>query len=92
MSKANVGRRNLENYRWWTAEDDAQLTDLYATHKLKDIAEIMGRSVSSVSNRRVKLEIDMARATDGDFKGSGFIDVDPGRGIQQRKLEGRRGA
>lgn len=23
-----------------------------------------------------RLEVDMARATDGDFKGSGFIDVD----------------
>jgi hypothetical protein len=53
------------------------------------------RAVAQVAqevNATAKLEIDMARATDGDFKGSGFIDVDPGHGIQQRKLEGRRGA
>ena len=53
------------------------------------------RAVAQVAqevNATAKLEIDMARATDVDFKGSGFIDVDPGHGIQQRKLEGRRGA
>ena len=38
------------------------------------------RAVSQVAsevNATARLEIDMARATDGDFKGSGFIDVDP---------------
>ena len=70
---ANVGRRTIENYRWWTAADDAQLTELYGTHKLKDIAEIMGRSVSSVANRRVKLGLkrtpeQQARIGDGQFK------------------------
>lgn len=38
------------------------------------------RAVATVAaevNQTAKLEIDMARATDGDFKGSGFIDVDP---------------
>lgn len=33
--------------------------------------------VASEVNTTARLEIDMARATDGDFKGSGFIDVDP---------------
>ena len=38
------------------------------------------RAVAQVAaevNTTARLEIDMARATDGDFKGSGFIDVDP---------------
>lgn len=38
------------------------------------------RAVAQVAqevNATARLEIDMARATDGDFKGSGFIDVDP---------------
>lgn len=34
--------------------------------------------VAAEVNQTAKLEIDMARATDGDFKGSGFIDVEPG--------------
>lgn len=73
MSKANVGRRTIENYRWWTRRDDQQLTQLYATHKLKDISEIMGRSVSSVANRRVKLGLrrtseQQANIGDGCFK------------------------
>lgn len=34
-------------------------------------------AVAAEVNQTAKLEIDMARATDGDFKGSGFIDVDP---------------
>lgn len=33
--------------------------------------------VASEVNTTARLEIDMARATDGDYKGSGFIDVDP---------------
>jgi hypothetical protein len=73
VSKANAGRRNLDNYRWWTAEDDAKLAELYATRKLKDIAEIMGRSISSVANRRVKLGLkrtpeQQARIGNGCFK------------------------
>ena len=50
------------------------------------------RAVAQVAqevNATAKLEIDMARATDGDFKGSGFIEVDPGHRIHQRKLEVR---
>jgi len=38
------------------------------------------RAVAQVAtevNASARLEVDMARATDGDFKGSGFIDVDP---------------
>ena len=38
------------------------------------------RAVAQVAaevNATAKLEVDMARATDGDFRGSGFIDVDP---------------
>lgn len=73
MSKANIGRRNLESYRWWTAEDDEQLAQLYATHKLKEIAETMGRSISSVANRRVKLGLkrspeQQSRIGNGCFK------------------------
>lgn len=33
--------------------------------------------VGAVVCDTAKIEIDMAKATDGDFKGSGFIDVDP---------------
>ena len=33
--------------------------------------------VGSVVCDTARAEIDLARATDGDFKGSGFIDVDP---------------
>lgn len=33
--------------------------------------------VASEVNSTARLEVDMARATDGDFLGSGFIDVDP---------------
>lgn len=50
------------------------------------------RAVAQVAqevNATAKLEIDMARATDGDYKGSGFIDVDPAPRIHQRKLEVR---
>ena len=49
------------------------------------------RAVAQVAqevNATAKLEIDMARATEGDYKGSGFIEVDPSP-IRQRKLEGR---
>lgn len=38
------------------------------------------RAVAQVAaevNATARLEVDMAKATDGDFKGSGFIDVDP---------------
>lgn len=38
------------------------------------------RAVAQVAeqiNQTAKLEVDMARATDGDYKGSGFIQVDP---------------
>jgi hypothetical protein len=38
------------------------------------------RAVSQVAsevNATARIEIDMARATDGDYKGSGFIEVDP---------------
>lgn len=33
--------------------------------------------LGSVVCDTVRLEIELARATDGDYKGSGFIDVDP---------------
>lgn len=39
--------------------------------------------VAAEVNATAKLEVDMARATDGDFRGSGFIDVEPR--IQQRE-------
>lgn len=49
------------------------------------------RAVAQVAaevNATARLEVDMARATDGDFKGSGFIDVDP-RIPRRPALEGR---
>lgn len=72
-AKARVGRRQTAGYRWWTPQDDAQLTDLYATHKLADIARIMGRTTSSVANRRVKMGLtrtpeQQARIGNGQFK------------------------
>lgn len=33
--------------------------------------------VAAEVNNSAKMEIELARATDGDFKGSGFIDVEP---------------
>lgn len=68
-----TGQRKTSGYRWWTKQDDEQLRQLYGTHKLKDIAAIMGRSVSSVSNRRVKLGLtrtpeQQALIGDGRFK------------------------
>jgi hypothetical protein len=33
--------------------------------------------VAGEVNATARLEVDMARATDGDFRGSGFIDVEP---------------
>jgi len=70
---ANAGRRNLDSYKWWTQADDAQLRSLYATHRLAGIAEVMGRSISSVANRRVKLGLtrtaeQQARIGNGCFK------------------------
>lgn len=39
--------------------------------------------VGSVVCDSAKVEIDMARATDGDYKGSGFIEVDPATRLRQ---------
>lgn len=33
--------------------------------------------VAGEVNATAKLEVEMAKATDGDFRGSGFIDVEP---------------
>ena len=44
----------------------------YSVEQARAVAQ-----VASEINASARLEIDMARATDGDFKGSGFIDVDP---------------
>ncbi len=54
MTNPMRGRRILKP-RKWTPAEDARLTKLYQDHKLADIAEKMGRSISSVANRRVKL-------------------------------------
>ena len=69
----NTGRRETSGYRWWTKQEDQQLRDLYPTHKLADIAEMMGRSISSVANRRTKLGLKRtpeqdAAIGDGRFK------------------------
>jgi len=72
MSLKDQGRRSTE-YRWWTPEEDARLAELYANHKLKDIAEMMGRPVSSIANRRHKLGLtrtpeQQARIGNGQFR------------------------
>jgi len=54
----------------------------YSIEQAKAVAQ-----VAQEVNATARLEIDMARATDGDFKGSGFIDVDPSPGIA--RLKGR---
>lgn len=45
-----------------------------------EISTDQARAVSQVAaevNTTAKLEVEMARATDGDYKGSGFIETDP---------------
>ena len=51
-----------------------------STEQAKAIAQ-----VGSVVCESAKIEIDMARATDGDYKGSGFIEVDPAIRLRQVK-------
>ncbi|CDF86370.1 hypothetical protein PKB_5057 [Pseudomonas knackmussii B13] len=46
-------------------------------------------TVAAEVNTTARLEVDMARATDGDFKGSGFLDVDPTPKRPQIGQEGR---
>lgn len=67
VGRRRIGRRN------WTPADDKRLTELYQDHKLADIAEKMGRSISSVANRRVKLGLQrtpeqQARIGNGRFR------------------------
>lgn len=69
----NTGRRETSGYKWWTKQEDQQLRNLYPTTKLADIARIMGRSTSSVANRRTKLGLkrtpeQQALIGDGRFK------------------------
>lgn len=54
MSIKDQGRRRLE-YKAWSPAEDARLAELYGLHKLADISRIMGRGISSISNRRQKL-------------------------------------
>ena len=69
------GRRKLSP-KPWTPKEDARLTELYQHHKLADIAQLMGRTISSVANRRHTLGLErtpeqQARIGDGRFtKGS----------------------
>lgn len=44
----------------------------YSIEQAKAVAQ-----VAAEVNATARLEVDMARATDGDFRGSGFIDVEP---------------
>lgn len=44
----------------------------YSVEQARAVAQ-----VAAEVNASARLEVDMARATDGDFRGSGFIDVDP---------------
>lgn len=48
------------------------LDGTYSIEQAKAVAQ-----VAAEVNSTARLEVDMARATDGDFKGSGFIDVEP---------------
>lgn len=48
------------------------LAGTYTVEQAKAVAQVAGEV-----NATARLEVDMARATDGDFKGSGFIEVDP---------------
>lgn len=48
------------------------LDGTYTVEQARAVAQ-----VATEVNASARLEVDMARATDGDFKGSGFIDVDP---------------
>lgn len=52
---------------------------------LPQVASYSGRALEAVELRNNAA----ALATDGDYKGSGFIDVDPAPRIHQRKLEVR---
>lgn len=56
----------------------------YTIEQAKAVAQ-----VAAEVNATARLEVDMARATDGDFKGSGFIDVDP-RIPKRTELVGRQ--
>lgn len=72
MSIKDQGRRRLE-YKAWSPAEDAQLAELYGLHKLADISRIMGRGISSISNRRQKLRLQrtpeqQARIGTGQFK------------------------
>lgn len=51
---------------------DGVLEGKYTVEQARAVAQ-----VASEVNASARLEVDMARATDGDFKGSGFLDVDP---------------
>lgn len=51
---------------------DGVLDGTYTVDQARAVAQ-----VASEVNASARLEVDMAKATDGDFKGSGFIDVDP---------------
>ena len=48
------------------------LDGTYTVEQARAVAQ-----VAAEVNATARLEVDMAKATDGDFKGSGFIDVDP---------------
>ena len=72
MSVKQQGRRSTAP-KPWTLSEDAQLVKLYANHKLADIANIMGRGISSIANRRTKLGLtrtaeQQARIGNGQFK------------------------
>ncbi|WXL23953.1 HNH endonuclease [Ectopseudomonas mendocina] len=54
MSNADVGRRTLKRLPW-TAEHDAQLSELYKTKPITAIAQAMGRTSGSIFNRVQKL-------------------------------------
>ena len=58
-----------------------------------EVSTDQARAVAQVAeqvNQTAKLEVDMARATDGDYKGSGFLQVDPApERVVRARLAGR---
>jgi hypothetical protein len=64
---------NLSDLRAMLGETMRKVMDgTISVDQAKAVAMVAGEV-----NATARLEVDMARATDGDFRGSGFIDVEP---------------
>lgn len=62
----------MSSRRSQAAAGSSLLAGTYSIEQAKAVAQ-----VAAEVNATARLEVDMARATDGDFRGSGFIDVEP---------------